>query len=94
MLCADGTCSGGTCEAQSGHSDIRGQGLLLGAELAEPYKGRARELLALALEQGVMVLMAGPDVIRLAPSLIIPDNDIQESMTRFDRAIVRFLGNG
>jgi acetylornithine/N-succinyldiaminopimelate aminotransferase len=75
-------------------SDIRGQGLLLGAELAEPYKGRARELLALALEQGVMVLMAGPDVIRLAPSLIIPDNDIQESMTRFDRAIVRFLGNG
>lgn len=34
-----------------------------------------------------MVLQAGPDVVRLAPSLIIDEADIDEGLDRFERAI-------
>ncbi|HAP82771.1 MAG TPA: bifunctional succinylornithine transaminase/acetylornithine transaminase, partial [Enterobacteriaceae bacterium] len=68
-------------------SDIRGMGLLIGAELKPQYKGRARELLYAAAQAGVMVLNAGPDVMRFAPSLVVEAADIDEGMTRFARAV-------
>ncbi|WP_166257842.1 aspartate aminotransferase family protein [Marinobacter salicampi] len=68
-------------------SEVRGEGLLLGGVLTEAWQGKAREFLNAALEEGVMVLMAGPNVIRLAPSLIIPESDIDEALTRFERAV-------
>lgn len=68
-------------------SDIRGMGLLIGAELKEPYKGRAREFLYAAADAGVMVLNAGPDVMRFAPSLVVEEKDIDEGMTRFAQAV-------
>jgi len=51
--------------------EIRGMGLLIGAEMAPEYEGRAKEILPLAIEEGVMALIAGPNVLRLAPSLVI-----------------------
>ncbi len=68
-------------------SDIRGMGLLIGAELKPQYKGRAREFLYAAAQAGVMVLNAGPDVMRFAPSLVVEAADIDEGMTRFARAV-------
>ncbi|MBK8962062.1 MAG: aspartate aminotransferase family protein [Candidatus Competibacteraceae bacterium] len=67
--------------------ELRGKGLLLGCELTEPWHGRSRDFIKAALEQGLLVLVAGPDVIRLAPSLIIPDELIEEGLRRFERAI-------
>jgi len=67
--------------------DIRGMGLLIGAELKPAYKGRAREFLYAAANAGVMVLNAGPDVMRFAPALNIDSADIQEGMDRFARAV-------
>jgi acetylornithine/N-succinyldiaminopimelate aminotransferase len=72
-------------------SDIRGQGLLLGGALNEPWHDKARDLLKGALEEGVMVLVAGPSVIRLAPSLIIPDELIEEGLARFERAVSNWV---
>ena len=69
--------------------ELRGQGLLLGCELAEPWRGHSRDFIKAALEEGLLVLVAGPDVIRLAPSLIIPDDLIEEGLQRFERAIAR-----
>ncbi|MGF6566079.1 bifunctional acetylornithine/succinyldiaminopimelate transaminase [Kosakonia cowanii] len=68
-------------------SDIRGMGLLIGAELKPQYKGRARDFLHAAAAAGVMVLNAGPDVMRFAPSLIIEEQDIDEGMQRFVQAV-------
>ncbi|WP_404364986.1 aspartate aminotransferase family protein [Marinobacter sp.] len=68
-------------------SEVRGFGLLLGAVLTESWQGRAKELLNAGIEEGVMVLIAGPNVIRLAPSLIIPESDVDEALLRFDRAV-------
>jgi len=69
--------------------EIRGLGLLLGAALKDAWKGRAREFLRAGLDEGVMVLVAGPDVVRLAPSLIIPEADMDDGLARLERAVNR-----
>ncbi|MBE2294437.1 MAG: aspartate aminotransferase family protein [Phycisphaerales bacterium] len=71
--------------------ELRGQGLLIGCELAEPWRERSRDFLKAALEEGLLVLVAGPDVIRLAPSLIIPDELIEQGLARLERAIAQTL---
>ena len=71
---------------------IRGKGLLIGAELAEPLRGKAKTLTNLAAEEGLIALIAGPDVLRFAPALNIPLADIEEALVRLERAVVRILG--
>jgi acetylornithine/N-succinyldiaminopimelate aminotransferase len=68
---------------------VRGKGMLLGAALTDAYKGKARDFLLAAAAEGLLVLMAGYDVVRFAPSLIIPDADILEGMQRFERAVAK-----
>ena len=73
-------------------SEVRGAGLLLGCVLTEQWQGRAKEFVAAGLDEGVMVLMAGGNVVRLAPSLIIPEHDIDEALERFERAVQKLVG--
>ncbi|PFG11244.1 aspartate aminotransferase family protein [Marinobacter sp. LV10MA510-1] len=68
-------------------SEVRGAGLLLGCVLTEKWQGRAKDFLNAGLDEGVMVLIAGANVIRLAPSLIIPEADIDEALKRFEAAV-------
>ncbi|HAB74612.1 MAG TPA: bifunctional succinylornithine transaminase/acetylornithine transaminase, partial [Pantoea sp.] len=72
-------------------SEIRGKGLLIGAALKPQHAGKARDILNAAAAEGVMVLVAGTDVIRFAPSLVIEPADIEEGMARFARAVERAL---
>lgn len=72
--------------------EIRSCGLLIGCEMAEKYEGRAKDILGKSMEQGLMVLIAGPNVLRMAPSLIIADGDIDAGMARLDQAIAVFVG--
>lgn len=57
-------------------AEVRGMGLLLGAVLTDRYAGRAGEVVAKAAEAGVIVLQAGPNVVRFAPSLVIGEDEI------------------
>ncbi|PTU73233.1 aspartate aminotransferase family protein [Pseudomonas mangrovi] len=68
---------------------VRGAGLLIGAVLAPAWKGRAKDIQQAAEQDGVLVLQAGPDVIRLAPSLVISDAEMTEGLGRFERAAAR-----
>lgn len=72
-------------------ADVRGAGLLLGIELKGALKGRARDVMKAALDERLMVLVAGTDVVRLAPSLIIESQDIEDGMARFEKAIKTLL---
>lgn len=72
-------------------SEIRGQGLLLGCALTEKFAGRSREFLVAAAEEHLMCLIAGANVIRFAPSLIIPDEDIKAGLSRFERAVAKVV---
>ena len=71
--------------------ELRGKGLLLGCELTEAWHGRSRDFIKAALEEGLLVLVAGPDVVRLTPSLIIPDELIEAGLQRFEQAIARLV---
>ncbi|MFO7994574.1 MAG: aspartate aminotransferase family protein [Marinobacter sp.] len=73
-------------------SEVRGAGLLLGCVLTEEWKGKAKEFLNAGLAEGVMVLIAGPNVVRLAPSLIIPEPDLEEALTRFEAGVKKVCG--
>ncbi|MDN5851128.1 MAG: aminotransferase class III-fold pyridoxal phosphate-dependent enzyme, partial [Nitrococcus sp.] len=72
---------------------IRGRGLLIGCALTDHWRGRARELLHLGLEEGVMLLVAGADTVRLAPSLVIPQADLDEGLRRLERVLARAVAS-
>jgi acetylornithine/N-succinyldiaminopimelate aminotransferase len=74
-------------------SEVRGAGLLLGCVLTEKWQGRAKDFLNAGLDEGVMVLIAGANVVRLAPSLIIPEADIDEALKRFEAAVQKLTAN-
>jgi acetylornithine/N-succinyldiaminopimelate aminotransferase len=65
----------------------RGLGLLVGAPMSAAWKGRAKEIVNAGLKHGVWTLVAGPDVLRMAPSLVIPEADIAEGLKRLEAGI-------
>ena len=73
--------------------ETRGLGLLIGVELIEKWQGKAALFMAAAREQGLMMLVAGPKVLRMAPSLIIPDQDIALGLEKLDAAIAKVLAS-
>ena len=42
-------------------------------------------------EHGLMSLVAGADVVRFTPSLVIPEADIREGMARFEKAVASLV---
>jgi len=71
---------------------IRGQGLLIGAQLTPEYAGRLRDIIQAAAEHGLLVLSAGSDVLRFTPSLIISEQDVQQGMAKLHRSIAQIIG--
>ncbi|MDP4944568.1 MAG: aspartate aminotransferase family protein [Alishewanella sp.] len=72
-------------------AEVRGKGMLLGAVLNEQYKGRSREFFLAAAEHGLFALVAGTDVVRFAPSLVITEAEIREGMKRFASAVAQVV---
>jgi predicted acetylornithine/succinylornithine family transaminase len=62
--------------ALDGITGVRGLGLLLAAELAEPV---AKDVAARALEAGLVVNAVTDNALRLAPSLLVTDDEIAEA---------------
>jgi acetylornithine/N-succinyldiaminopimelate aminotransferase len=71
-----------TAIAPSG-ARTRGLGLMAAVELAIPM---ARDVAAAALELGVLVNDATPNVVRLTPPLVIADDEIDEGLITLEKA--------
>lgn len=67
--------------------EYRGKGLLLGVELQPQFYNKARDFLNMATDFNVMILNAGPNVLRFTPSLIISEDEITQGMRRFAKAV-------
>jgi len=76
------------------YREIRGRGLLIGAELNERYTGKAYQLVHLAIKHGVAVLNASPNVTRFVPALNIPYEDLQLGLANFSNALAEFVTLG
>ena len=68
-------------------TQVRGLGLLLGCVLSDAWKGKAKDIFNAAEQEGLMILQAGPDVVRFAPSLVVDEADIKDGLDRFERAV-------
>ena len=68
-------------------SEIRGRGLMLGAQLRPEHAGKAGEILDRCVEHGLLTLQAGPDVLRFVPALNISDEDVAEGLARLRAAL-------
>ena len=63
-------------------SEVRGTGLMMGLKCVKPNT----EVVAAALDQHLLVIGAGDNVVRLLPPLVVTDGDIAEAVARLDRA--------
>ncbi len=72
-------------------AEVRGRGLMIGAVLADPWQGRAGEVLDHAAAHGLLLLQAGPDVLRFVPPLIVSDEDVAEGLLRLRAALLDFM---
>ncbi|WP_439259329.1 aspartate aminotransferase family protein [Lonepinella sp. BR2930] len=70
--------------------EIRGEGLLIGAELVEKYQGKASDFVKVAAENGLMILVAGPNVLRFAPALNINEQDLLQGIERLTKTLKCF----
>jgi acetylornithine/N-succinyldiaminopimelate aminotransferase len=65
---------------------VRGRGLMLGMVVAQPHTNAA--LGDAALGQGLLTVVAGDNVLRFVPPLIVRDAEIDEALDRLERACV------
>ena len=74
-------------------ADIRGKGLLVGAQLAAPYDKELSSFQKLCTKHKLLVLSAGYDVVRFAPPLIITKSEIRKAMKLLESVITDFLSS-
>ena len=72
-------------------SGVRGKGLMLGLVMSDKYRGRAKEITAAAEKQGLLLLLAGYDVIRYVPALVVSDEHIEQGEALLRKAIDSWL---
>ncbi|MEZ2757942.1 aspartate aminotransferase family protein [Providencia vermicola] len=72
-------------------SEIRGMGLLIGAELDGRLLNRSKDILQASAVEGLMMLNAGTNVLRFTPSLIISEEEINSGMAKFTAVIEKLL---
>ena len=70
--------------------ELRGRGLMVGAELVEKYHGKAGDISEACRLQGVLVLQAGPNVLRLLPPLTITSAEVKAGLKRMHTAMQEF----
>ena len=64
-------------------TDVRGAGLLVGADV----ELTASEVAAAALERGLVVLTAGEHVLRLAPPLVVGADEIDQALSVLEEVL-------
>ncbi|EFO3075232.1 aspartate aminotransferase family protein [Escherichia coli] len=75
-------------------SEVRGLGLLIGCVLNADYAGQAKQISQEAAKAGVMVLIAGGNVVRFAPALNVSEEEVTTGLDRFAAACERFVSGG
>jgi acetylornithine aminotransferase len=71
----------------TGVAEIRGQGLMIGIELEKPCK----QLMAEALQQGLLISVQSEYVIRLLPPLTISEEQIETLTDTLSSLVISFL---
>jgi acetylornithine/N-succinyldiaminopimelate aminotransferase len=71
--------------------EIRGRGLMIGAELKDPLKGKAGEIIEAVRMHGLLILQAGPDVLRIMPPLTVTKQEVALGVKRLNIALKEYF---
>ena len=71
--------------------EVRGTGLLLGAVLNKQYQDQAKAFFLESAEQGLLILVAGANVLRFVPALNISDDLIDQAMLKLKQAVHKIV---
>lgn len=69
-------------------AQIRGRGLMIGAVLTPVWAQRGGDILDAAAGEGLLLLQAGPDVLRFVPALNIESVDVTVGLQKLRAALV------
>ncbi|KAL7437463.1 hypothetical protein ACHAXM_005917 [Skeletonema potamos] len=72
--------------------ETRGWGLLRGVAIKEDAGCTAAELVGDAMKEGLLLVAAGPSVVRFVPPLIVNEKEIADALARFEKAIEKRVG--
>ena len=72
-------------------SDVRGWGLMCGLQLSDKLSILASEVTKELSAAGVLVVPAGPKVVRFVPPLIVTAEEVDTVAGRLEQAIVKVL---
>ncbi len=77
--CSATACASGSrsCAPPGGLTDVRGRGLMLGADVPAELEGGAPAVVARALEQGIVLNATGPLTLRFLPPLVVTERDVE-----------------
>nr|WP_175586923.1 aspartate aminotransferase family protein [Nostoc sp. UIC 10630] len=67
--------------------EVRGWGLINGLELRADIQLTAADIVNAAIKEGVLLVPAGPKVVRLVPPLIVTEAEVNTALQAVDKAI-------
>ncbi|MEA5573182.1 aspartate aminotransferase family protein [Calothrix sp. UHCC 0171] len=70
-------------------SDIRGWGLINGMELHENIELTSNDVVNAAIQEGLLLVPAGPKVVRFVPPLIVTEAEINQALAKLESAIAK-----
>ena len=68
-------------------ADVRGWGLINGMELAADVALTSGDIVKVAMNEGVLLVPAGPKVLRFVPPLIVTAEEVDRALKSVDRAL-------
>ncbi|MGF1511949.1 MAG: aspartate aminotransferase family protein [Myxococcota bacterium] len=70
-------------------SEVRGRGLMVGADLRPSCGWSAADVVHAVREEGVLLHVAGPRTLRFVPPLIVESVHVEEAISALDRSLSR-----
>ncbi len=70
-------------------TEVRGWGLINGMELQANSELTAPVIVKAAIEEGVLLVPAGPKVIRFVPPLIVTEGEIEQALAAVEKAMAK-----
>jgi len=74
--------------------EVRGQGLLLGLELSASGVGTfptAVDVVGSATQEGLLLVPAGPKVVRFVPPLVVTAPEVDAALAAFEKALLKHV---
>jgi len=68
-------------------TDVRGWGLITGVEISSNVELQAGKLVQTCIDKGLLLVAAGPKVVRFVPPLVVSEAEVDQALSLFGEAL-------